>query len=275
MSQFVASGGWSIGASASTSVLPKTIQCWAFRIDLFDLLAIQGTLKSLLQHHSSKASEVLRGLIKIQTPDLLMHKVQSGTQEHAFLASSQWCGCCWPEYHIWGAPSWFLVLSYESRCLDINSNSALGGWRYVASNLNSLGFLTWNFPHMTVMLLSALILSEYKRYKWPFLVSLTMLQFSQNFTHKGVSQNNDCLSDLGPTRVQPQVMLVPLRSLKEGELWPGTTETYDPDQDMSTPQKGRNPCLRQVALHKLQHQLRVNWPKDAGFLSGRFHGAQH
>ena len=27
-----------------------------FRIDLFDLLAVQGTLKSLLQHHSSKAS---------------------------------------------------------------------------------------------------------------------------------------------------------------------------------------------------------------------------
>ena len=28
----------------------------AFRIDWFDLLAVQGTLKSLLQHHSSKAS---------------------------------------------------------------------------------------------------------------------------------------------------------------------------------------------------------------------------
>ena len=31
----------------------------SFRMDLFDLLAVQGTLKSLLQHHSSKAS-VLR-----------------------------------------------------------------------------------------------------------------------------------------------------------------------------------------------------------------------
>ena len=28
----------------------------AFRMDLFDLLAVQGILKSLLQHHSSKAS---------------------------------------------------------------------------------------------------------------------------------------------------------------------------------------------------------------------------
>ena len=33
----------------------------SFRIDWFDLLAVQGTLKSLLQHHSSKAS-ILRRL---------------------------------------------------------------------------------------------------------------------------------------------------------------------------------------------------------------------
>ena len=31
----------------------------SFRIDWFDLLAVQGTLKSLLQHHSSKASILL------------------------------------------------------------------------------------------------------------------------------------------------------------------------------------------------------------------------
>ena len=32
---------------------------WSFRIDWFDLLAIQGTLKNLLQHLSSKASILL------------------------------------------------------------------------------------------------------------------------------------------------------------------------------------------------------------------------
>ena len=32
----------------------------SFRIDLFDLFAVQGTLKSLLQHHSSKASILWR-----------------------------------------------------------------------------------------------------------------------------------------------------------------------------------------------------------------------
>ena len=31
----------------------------SFRVDWFDLLAVQGTLKSLLQHHSSKASILL------------------------------------------------------------------------------------------------------------------------------------------------------------------------------------------------------------------------
>ena len=32
----------------------------SFRMDWLDLLAVQGTLKSLLQHHSSKASMILR-----------------------------------------------------------------------------------------------------------------------------------------------------------------------------------------------------------------------
>ena len=54
MSQLFASGGQSIGVSASTSVLPMNTQ--SFRMDWLDLLSVQGTLKSLLQHHSSKAS---------------------------------------------------------------------------------------------------------------------------------------------------------------------------------------------------------------------------
>ena len=57
MSQSFPSGGQSIGISASASVLPINIQDWVFfRIDWFDFLAIQGTLKNLLQYHSSKAS---------------------------------------------------------------------------------------------------------------------------------------------------------------------------------------------------------------------------
>ena len=54
-SQFFSLGGQSIGVSASTSVLPMNIH-FSFGMDWLDLLAVQGTLKSLLQHHSSKAS---------------------------------------------------------------------------------------------------------------------------------------------------------------------------------------------------------------------------
>ena len=57
MGQFFASGGQNIGVSSSASDLPMNIQgLVSFRIDYLDLLAVQGTLKSLLQHHSSKAS---------------------------------------------------------------------------------------------------------------------------------------------------------------------------------------------------------------------------
>ena len=55
MSQIFTSGGQSIGASASASVLPMNRLIF-FRTDWFDLLEAQGTLKSLLQHHSLKTS---------------------------------------------------------------------------------------------------------------------------------------------------------------------------------------------------------------------------
>ena len=54
MSQLFLWGGQSTEVSALASVLPKNTQ--DFRMDWLDLLAIQGTLKSLLQQHSSKAS---------------------------------------------------------------------------------------------------------------------------------------------------------------------------------------------------------------------------
>ena len=58
MSWLLASGGQSIGVSASASVFPMNTQD-TFRMDWLDLLAVQGILKSLIQHHSSKASILL------------------------------------------------------------------------------------------------------------------------------------------------------------------------------------------------------------------------
>ena len=53
MSQFFTSGGQSIGASAP--VLPMNISgLISFRIDWFDPLTVQGTLKRFVQHHNLK-----------------------------------------------------------------------------------------------------------------------------------------------------------------------------------------------------------------------------
>ena len=49
---------WSLSFSISSS--NEYSRLISFRIDWFDLLAIQGTIKSILQHHSLKASILLR-----------------------------------------------------------------------------------------------------------------------------------------------------------------------------------------------------------------------
>ena len=52
MSRLFASGGQSFNISPSN----EHSGLISFRMDWMDLLAVQGTLKSLFQHHSSKAS---------------------------------------------------------------------------------------------------------------------------------------------------------------------------------------------------------------------------
>ena len=49
---------WSKYWNFRFSISPSSEYLWltSFRIDWFDLLVVQGTLKSLLQHHSQKAS---------------------------------------------------------------------------------------------------------------------------------------------------------------------------------------------------------------------------
>ena len=70
LQSFLASGSFPISQllASDGQVLELQLQCQSskeysglisFKIDWFDLLAVQGTLKSLLQHHSSKASILL------------------------------------------------------------------------------------------------------------------------------------------------------------------------------------------------------------------------
>ena len=59
MTQFFISGSQTIG-SFSFSISPSNEYSGliSFRMDWFDLVAVQGTLKGLLQHHRSKESVV-------------------------------------------------------------------------------------------------------------------------------------------------------------------------------------------------------------------------
>ena len=98
MSQLFASCGQSTGVSALASFLPKKSQGWSpsewtgwisIRIDWLDLLAVQGMLQSLLQHHSSKAS-ILRHsvffLVQLSHPYMTTGKTIALTRQ-TFAAS--------------------------------------------------------------------------------------------------------------------------------------------------------------------------------------------
>ena len=60
VSQLFASGGQSIGSFSFNISPTKHPGLISFRMDWLDLLVVQGALKSLLQHHSSKASIIWR-----------------------------------------------------------------------------------------------------------------------------------------------------------------------------------------------------------------------
>ena len=100
MSQFFPSGGQSIGASASASVLPMNTQDWSFRMDWLDLLAVQGTLKSLFQHHSSKAAILWHSAFFIVQ---VSHPYMTTGTNH----SLDWTDLCWQsnvsgfQYAVW------------------------------------------------------------------------------------------------------------------------------------------------------------------------------
>ena len=75
MSQLFTSGGQSFSFSISPS--NEYSGLISFRIDWFDLLAVQGTLKSLLQHHSSKASILLHSaffIVQLSHPHMTTGK---------------------------------------------------------------------------------------------------------------------------------------------------------------------------------------------------------
>ena len=86
MSWLFASHGQSTWASASFSVNPSK-QCSgliAFRSDWFDLLAVHRTPKSLLQHHSSKASVLQCSAFFMVHPYTTLTSVHDCWKNHIF-----------------------------------------------------------------------------------------------------------------------------------------------------------------------------------------------
>ena len=59
----------------------------SFRMDWLDPLAVQGTLKSLLQHHSSKASILWCSGFFTRTPAKFSHKTSRGCHCHSGLGA--------------------------------------------------------------------------------------------------------------------------------------------------------------------------------------------
>ena len=81
MSQFLASGGQSISFSFSINPSKEYSGLISFRIYLLDLLAVQGTLKSL-QHHNSKASILCSAffIVQLSNPYMTTGKTIALTQ---------------------------------------------------------------------------------------------------------------------------------------------------------------------------------------------------
>ena len=83
MSQLFTSGGQIIGVSASTSVLPKNAQDWSLAWTGWLSLQSKGLFKSLLQHHSLKAS-ILRSLaffiVQLSYPYMTIGKTKALTR---------------------------------------------------------------------------------------------------------------------------------------------------------------------------------------------------
>ena len=85
MSQLFAPGGRSIGVTASPLVLSMNYSgLISFRMDWLDLLAVQGTLKSL-QHHTSKATILSRSaffIVQLSHPYMTTGKTIALTRQN-------------------------------------------------------------------------------------------------------------------------------------------------------------------------------------------------
>ena len=81
-----------------------------FRINWFDLLAVQGTLKSIFQHHSSKASILRHSAFKLSHPHISSVQLLSRVQ----LFATPWTAACQASLSITNSWNLLKLMSIES-----------------------------------------------------------------------------------------------------------------------------------------------------------------
>ena len=116
----------------------------SFRMDRMDLLAVQGTLKSLLQHHSSKAS-VLQGL------DFLMSQLRCLSS----IFSSLFSQVTWQHWAAsWMAPAAFIYCSQLGPALQTLTvpPQRKSPWHFL--HHKSLSFFSYFFFFLSLFILS-------------------------------------------------------------------------------------------------------------------------
>ena len=90
MSRFFTSGGQILELQFQHHSLNEYSGLISFRMDWFDLLTVQGTLKRLLQHHNSKAL-ILWHLAFFMVQ--LSHPYMTAGKIMALTLSAKWCRC--------------------------------------------------------------------------------------------------------------------------------------------------------------------------------------
>ena len=124
MSQLFTSGGQSIRISASASVLPKNSQN-SFRMDWLDVLAVQGTLKSFLQHNSSKAS-VLRHsaffIVQLSHPYITSGKTIALTRQTFYQIPCTNCSTLYTDKHTHTHALNIYIVFYTLYLLSFSTN---------------------------------------------------------------------------------------------------------------------------------------------------------
>ena len=91
---------WSFSFSISSS--SEYSGLISFRIDWFDLLALQGTLESLLQHHSWKVSVLWHSIfLMVQLSYLYMCTRKTIALTKTRPLSAKWCLCFLWLFYIW------------------------------------------------------------------------------------------------------------------------------------------------------------------------------